>query len=207
MMKHILLLCIPLIAACRISVGNLAPLTVVNGLQGWSIHYVQVSTAGGKGWGDDLLGPTETIRPGAQRVFNIPRGTFDIRITDDEGDTYTRRNIAISAEGYAWEVTLNDIDSGFPDIGGGCPVTFLNSLGTTADSIWVSPSDFGYWGTSHTGANAVQPGNEFVVWVAPDEYDLMVQDGMGRSLVVYNCAVTESGFFWEITEEYLERGK
>lgn len=207
MMKHILLMCVPLLTACRISVGGLAPLTIVNGLGGWTIHYVQLGLAEGKGWGDDLLGPSEIIRPGAQRVFNIAPGEVDIRITDNEGDTYTRRNLVIPAGGSTWEVTLADIDSAFPDIAGNCPVTILNSLNTTADSIWVSPSDHGYWGTSHTGGEAVSPDAEFVVWVAPGEYDMMVLDGMGRSLAVYNCAVTESGFYWEITEEFLEGRK
>jgi len=205
MKKHILLMCVPLLTACRISVGNLAPLTVINGLGGWTIHYVQASRADTKGWGDDLLGPSEIIRPGANRVFSLPPGTWDIRITDDEGDTYTRRDIVIPAEGYTWEVTLNDIDSGFPDMTGNCPVTFLNSLDTQADSIWISPSDYGYWGTSHTGGQSLQPGGELVVWVAPGGYDMMASDGMGNSYAVYNCRVTESGFFWEITEDYLER--
>ncbi len=205
MKKTILLLCVPLIASCRISVGNLAPLTVINGLGGWTIHYVHASRADTKGWGDDLLGQSEIIRPGAQRVFSLSPGTWDIRVTDNEGDTYTRRDVVIPTDGYTWEVTLEDIDSGFPDISGSCPVTFLNSLDTRADSIWVSPSDYGYWGTSHTGEQSVEPGTEFVVWVAPGEYDMMATDGMGRSFVVYNCVVTGSGFFWEITEDFQER--
>lgn len=205
MRKTILLLCVPLLAACRISVGNLAPVTIINGLGGWTIHYVNASRADTKGWGDDLLGQSEIIRPGAERVFSLFPGTWDIRVTDNEGDTYTRRDVVIPIEGYTWEVTLGDIDSGYADISGNCPVTFLNSLNSQVDSIWVSPSNHGYWGTSHTGEQSVLPGAEFVVWVAPGEYDMMASDGMDESFVVYNCEVSESGFFWEITEDFLER--
>jgi hypothetical protein len=57
------LLCLAL-TGCDVTVGATAPVTIQNGLGGWSIHYVQFSRPGDKGWSDDMLGPTEIIRPG-----------------------------------------------------------------------------------------------------------------------------------------------
>lgn len=195
--------------ACRISTGTTAPLTIVNGLGGWRIHYVHISSQDTKGWGQDRLGPSETIRPGASRVFNIPPGTWDIRVTDSDGDTYTRRAVRVTEEGHTWEVTLLDMDTPgeatFPDISGNCFMIFQNSLERPIQSLLISPS--GYEGALPEVLNdgSVEPGGEFVLWVAPGVYHITAMDGIGRTFAVYNCEVTESGYFWEITEHYIER--
>ncbi len=196
-------------AACRVATGVTVPLTIVNGLGGWSIHYVHLGSPSAKGWGQDLLGPSEIIRPGAERVFNVPPGTWNIRVIDSDGDTYTISDAGITETGFRWEVTLAAMDQDPPDsapgTGGNCPVTILNSLGSRLSSLWISPAGSGDRGTNLIENTCVEPGSEFIAWVAPGGYDMVVVDGMGRTFAVYNGGVAESGFFWEVTEDYMER--
>lgn len=197
------------LTACRISTGVTAPLTIVNGLGGWSIHYVHIGEPQTKGWGNDRLGASETIRPGAARVFHIPPGTWDIRVTDSDGDTYTRRDVQVTEDGLTWEVTLADMDTGeqtgFPDITGDCFVILRNSLDRPVESLLVYPPGYQGQTPEMLQDGVLEPGGEFILWVAPGTYHMTVEDGIGRTFAVYNCSVTENGFFWEITERYMER--
>ena len=77
-----------------------------------TFFYVYVSDSRLSNWGDDLLGnqvlsPRETLRV----TTPIPIGstTWDIRIIDDDGDTYTVYNRRIR-DGESINVTYDDLD-------------------------------------------------------------------------------------------------
>ena len=61
-------------------------------------YYIYVSDARSSEWGDDLLG-RDILRPGeifaVRTLVPIESTTWDIRVIDEDGDTYTimRRNI------------------------------------------------------------------------------------------------------------------
>jgi hypothetical protein len=202
-----LLICLAL-TGCDITVGTTAPVTIQNGLGGWSIHYVQLSRPGAKGWSDDMLGPTEIIRPGASRVFQVQPGPAGIRVTDSDGDTYTLRDIEIPEEGFTWEVTLDQMDSvrgSTPDPGGDCPVTVMNSLNVTVEDLRIYRTGEEPGRDNLLESPGLPPGDEFILWVEQGSFDMTAVDGMGRTLAAYNCPVDVNGFFWEITEHYVER--
>jgi len=48
--------------------------------------------------------------PGDSVTLSIRSGTFDIRCVDEDGDTYTRREVVIGGEGYVWNITLAHMD-------------------------------------------------------------------------------------------------
>ena len=201
------LLCLAL-TGCDVTVGATAPVTIQNGLGGWSIHYVQFSRPGDKGWSDDMLGPTEIIRPGAFRVFHIQPGPAGIRVTDSDGDTYTLADIEIPEEGFTWEVTLEQMDSvrrDSPGSTGECPVTVLNSLDAPVDSLWMYRTGMDRGNEDLLEPPGIPPGGEFILWVEQASFDMIAVDGMGRTLAAYNCPVDINGFLWEITEHYVER--
>lgn len=183
------------------------PVTITNDLGGWSVHYIYIVRPGGKGWGSDWLGVREVIRPGASRVFMVPQGTWNIRIIDSDGDTYTRWNITVTEDGYTWNLSLADMDleggQSFPNIRGNCPVTLRNSLNTALDSVWISPADHDRWGYSILEV-PVAPGAEHTFWVRQGQYDLKARDASGMDYVVYNGIIPENGFFWDITGDYAE---
>jgi len=87
-----------------------APVTITNDLGAWDIHYVYISPADSDEWGDDLLGEDEILEDGQQLTTEIEVGTYDIRLVDEDQDTYTRSDVEITVEGYSWEVTLADLD-------------------------------------------------------------------------------------------------
>jgi len=200
------LLCLAL-AGCEITVRATAPVTIRNGLGGWSIHYVQFSRPGVKGWSGDMLGPTEIIRPGASRVFNVPPGSAGIRITDSDGDTYTLMDVEITEEGFTWEVTLEQMDLEHRDAPAGAaghPVTILNSLDVTVDSLWIYITGQDFPGKNLLEAHGIPSGEEFILWVDQGLFDMIAVDARGRTLAAYNCPVEADGFLWEITEHYVE---
>jgi hypothetical protein len=206
-MKTLSFVLICLASGCQITWSTGVPVTIVNQLGGWSIHYVHISRTDTKGWGPDMLGDSEIIRPGGERVFRVPEGTWNIRVTDSDGDTYTRNGVIITSGGYTWEVTLEDLDfragQAFPDIDGNCPITFSNGLNIPLDSLWLSPSDHGYWGTNRLH-ESMAPHTEYILWIRQGTYDLRAMDGIGTHYSVYNGEVTENGFYWEITGDYAE---
>jgi hypothetical protein len=82
--------------------------TIVNGLGNWDILYAYVDPSDAP-WTDDRLGD-EILVPGASFVVDITTGTWDMKVEDVDGDTYSRWMIEIGPEGYVWEVTLDDMD-------------------------------------------------------------------------------------------------
>ena len=53
-------------------------------------------------WGDDRLGPAETIDPGSARHFHVGEGTFRVRLEDcSRRAVYQRDAIAVGTEGAA----------------------------------------------------------------------------------------------------------
>ncbi|PIE53080.1 hypothetical protein CSA37_02995 [Candidatus Fermentibacteria bacterium] len=93
-----------LIAGC--GSGNV-PVKIINDLGAWNIEEVQIDPTDSP-WGENRI--TEPIVPGENETISVPAGSYDMRITDEDGDTYTRWDVEIGAEGYQWSVTLDDID-------------------------------------------------------------------------------------------------
>lgn len=93
-----------MIAGC--GSGNV-PVKITNDLGAWNIEEIKIDPTDSP-WGDNRI--SEIVEPGEDVTINVPAGTYDIMIVDDDGDSYTRWNIEIGAEGYDWAVTLSDLD-------------------------------------------------------------------------------------------------
>lgn len=85
-----------------------APVTIYNDLGDWTIWYVHVDPSDSQ-WGDDRLG-SDLLYPGDMITVWVDPGEYDLKVEDDEGDTYTLWNIHVGSSGYDWNVTLEDID-------------------------------------------------------------------------------------------------
>ena len=67
-------------------------LTIINNT-GFTVHHVYTSSPASTGWGADFLDGDEFLEDGKQLVLTVPNGTrWDIRLIDEDGDTYTKRN-------------------------------------------------------------------------------------------------------------------
>jgi hypothetical protein len=79
-----------------VSTGQgLGALVVVNESNS-PIHRVRFSLTSDRSWGDDRLGSSEVLMPGATRTWSVPTGTYNVKIEfgdgtslDSTNDTYT----------------------------------------------------------------------------------------------------------------------
>lgn len=61
-------------------------------------------------WGQDRLGSSGILSPGNTITVKVAPGTYDIMVTDEDGDTYSRYGVDVGPNGYGWSVTLSDMD-------------------------------------------------------------------------------------------------
>lgn len=89
------------------SVGTVT-LTIINDLGSYTILFVYVSPSGSNSWGNDRLGGLTTLDPGESGTVELPKGTYDIKIVDEDGDEYIRWNLTLNDD-YTWRVRLSDL--------------------------------------------------------------------------------------------------
>jgi len=88
-----------------------ATLRVINNT-GYTIYYLYVSPAGSSGWGEDMLG-SNVLSSGNDFRVNVQDGaSYDVRLVDEDGDSYTRMNMRPSGGSGNWylEFTMSHID-------------------------------------------------------------------------------------------------
>jgi len=80
-----------------------------------------------------------------------------------------------------------------------CPVDFYNELGDyTILYVYVDLST-DPWGEDRLGADLLEPGDVFTVWVDPGTYDLRVEDEDGDTYTLWGIEVDEDGVYWDVT--------
>jgi len=84
-------------------------LTITNNT-GYQINKLQVSLSTDSSWGTNKLGDSEFINNSQSKILNINPGTYDIRITDSDLDTYTIMDVNVSSNSTV-TFTNSDIDS------------------------------------------------------------------------------------------------
>lgn len=77
---------------------------------GYTIYYAYVSPARSGSWENDVLGNSVLTNGQTHRVFlrGYTSPIFDVRLVDEDGDSYTFWNVDVSQEDIL--VTLDDID-------------------------------------------------------------------------------------------------
>ncbi|MEE4637163.1 MAG: hypothetical protein V2J42_00295 [Wenzhouxiangella sp.] len=77
---------------------------------GFTIMYIYVSPGDARSWEDDVLGMDVLLSGSTQRVnlYGYRSPIFDIRLVDEDGDTYTFWNVDVSRQDLV--VTLADLD-------------------------------------------------------------------------------------------------
>jgi len=86
-------------------------LTIIN-KTGHTIHSANVSPPAANNWGSDHLGD-KVLLDGEQLVVSIPNGTrWDIRLVDEDGDTYTKTNWGSTTGSgpFSATFTVDDVD-------------------------------------------------------------------------------------------------
>jgi len=83
--------------------------TITNDLGAWTITRVLCSPSDASEWGDNWI--SSPIPPSGSVTINVKPGTYDLRVEDNDGDTYTRWEVEITGSGFTWSPTLEDLDA------------------------------------------------------------------------------------------------
>jgi hypothetical protein len=80
---------------------------------GYTVYFSYVSRTSSNSWGQDVLG-NDVLRSGQSVTVRLPSplsvtNKSDIRLTDLEGDTYTKYNVTVTPNS-AMEFTIRDMD-------------------------------------------------------------------------------------------------
>ncbi len=128
------------------------PFTVTNELGSYDIHIVYISRSSDDVWGTNRLPGTDVLAPGRTAEVMVTPGTYDIQVTDEDGDTYTLNDVSIGSEGFDWTVTIEQIDAAAapqPMNTGSCPVIIKNDLGSwDITGVWISDTYSDSWATT-----------------------------------------------------------
>jgi len=98
--------------ACVPAEASNVNLTIINNT-GYQIYHVFVSSPASNSWGNDMLRSDQILRNGDQFVVSVPNGSrWDIKLIDEDGDSYTKRNWGSTTGSGPFRATftLNDID-------------------------------------------------------------------------------------------------
>jgi hypothetical protein len=86
-----------------------ATVTVVNDLGSWTITNLYIDGSD-EAWGANGERLAAPLAPGASIDIPVTTGSWDMKATDEDGDTYTLWQAEIGPEGYIWSVTLDQMD-------------------------------------------------------------------------------------------------
>jgi hypothetical protein len=104
----------PLIALALIGMSAIATAADfyvdITNRTGYTIRYMYVSPAKSDSWEEDVLGDDVLLSGKTQRVNlrGYKGSVFDIKLVDEDGDSYTFWNIDVSEQDLV--VTLDDLD-------------------------------------------------------------------------------------------------
>ena len=113
----------------------------------------------------------------------------------------------LAGSGYTIEEILEApyVEYDYASSGDGiCPIDFYNELGDY--TIWYIYVDLStdQWGEDRLGAELLEPGEVFTVWVDPGIYDLKVEDEDGDTYTLWGVEVDEDGVYWDVTLEDMD---
>lgn len=87
-----------------------APVTFTNTLGGWEIHGVMIDLSSDPEWSAERLGDDYILAEDQAVTVMVEPGTYDMRVIDEDGDTYSKWEVEIGPDGHEWNVTLSDMD-------------------------------------------------------------------------------------------------
>ncbi len=176
-----------------VSFGQDLPIIEIINNTGYDVYYLHMSQTASDNWEDDELGD-DILYDGESTYIRLPypldvTNTYDIKLEDDEGDTYTKWDVTISANS-AIEFTIADLDvdsdydyydtsssEDYPEI------EITNNTGYTIYYVYVSPTDSD-WGDDVLDDDILLDGESVYVTLPysidyENEYDIKLEDSEG----------------------------
>lgn len=130
------------------------------------VCYVYISESDSDEWGGDQLGDEDTISPGDSKTFEVPKGTYDVRLENCD-------EIAMET---GWQVSKDTtITAGAP--GATSWVLLDNQSSADVCYVFIAPASDDDWGADWMGGNEDIPaGEQRLFYIKPGVYDLLAQD-------------------------------
>ncbi len=186
----------------------MAQITITNGLEDYDIYYIYVDPSDAP-WGEDRLGD-EILEPGDSFTIEVEPGTWDMQVEDVDGDTYTLWQVEVGADGYDWNVTLDDIDSDWDDQSteaktvetgeGDAWVSIVNDLqGYDIWYVYIDPSSEDTWSDDRLGSDILYQDDTLLVHLDAGTYDIQLQDEDGDTYTQWGIDVGPDGYQWVAT--------
>jgi len=86
------------------------PVTLTNNLGNWDVYAVWIDPSSEPQWSIERLGSDYMLGVGQSFTVMVTPGTYDMRVVDEDGDSYHRWDVSIGSGGYQWIITLSDLD-------------------------------------------------------------------------------------------------
>ena len=107
LVKSFVLSCLLIVATAVSALA--AQITVINSSD-YVIHHFHVSPSKSRSWGPDQLGKSIIGRAERFTVRNIPEGTYDLKLVDEDEDECIVENVDISSD-MTWTLTDTVIEN------------------------------------------------------------------------------------------------
>jgi hypothetical protein len=88
-------------------------LILCNALGDWIITGLYHRNSGAETWSENHL-LTSGIEPKELFSLLLDPGTYDVKVVDEDNDSYTRYGIEVSDAGTSWSVSMSDLDRFIP---------------------------------------------------------------------------------------------
>lgn len=166
----------------------------VENLSSAPVCFAFVTTPDSDSWGNDLLGENGIIEIGANTVFELPAGTYDLRLDDCFGKVMAvELGLAVNA---LTNVAVQDVP--LPQAGD-APVTMLNDVPeVNACYVYIAPNTSSEWGDDWLGTGLVVPTDYQIVFNVPSgTYDMQALDCNFQLInETYGVELTSAGYVW-----------
>ncbi len=107
MKKLALLIAVALMVTLIAGCGGKAPIKVTNDLGAWNIQEVYIGLSTESGWGNNLI--TEVLEQGDEFTLMVTADNYDIKLIDEDGDEYVKYLVEVGADGFSWNVEIEDM--------------------------------------------------------------------------------------------------
>jgi hypothetical protein len=103
------LACVLALAGAAWAAGKKSSVRIVNKSR-WDIHQLYMSPEDEKSWGPDQLGKKVIKAKGGEYTLtDIPCGTWDIKVVDEDGDECILEGEDLCADNAEWKITDDEL--------------------------------------------------------------------------------------------------
>ncbi|MEA3308512.1 MAG: hypothetical protein U9Q70_03245 [Chloroflexota bacterium] len=162
----------------------------------YEICYVLISPSESEDWGEDWLGDDETIVADATRNFEVPAGSYDVKIANCDFETLTTE----------WQLVADETIQ----VGGGGQVALTLSNVSDFEICYaqLSLSSLDTWGEDALGdKESLSSGDSRIFFLSPGTYDALLSDCDEQALAEEYEIEIAGDVAWTLTNDGLIRGE